>query len=448
MIDALMGMMSRVGLGSEFARQAIAAFVIKLSGAALAFIMFVAIANEMSAEAYGHFSIVINLAILVSAVFGLGTSNAVLRFWPRHIADKHFALAQGFIQFSFLLIATSSVVLLVLAQTVDLWPQWAIFLGFKHAPIAVAILAICFTLADFAASALRSQHSIYWSMLPRDILWRSLTPLFVIILSAFAFKIDVEVASGVTIVVIALLLIAQIWYLWQSTRDKTGKIAAESDYSTWANPMLSLWGATIVFAMVQQFDVIIVGALAGTSDAGAYFAAQKIASVLGLVSLSAGLVAAPAFSRLYHASDFSRLQHISSQVVSVVTVISIVGLGLLIYFGEQLLGLFDPAYAPAFATLLLLGLATTVDSICGPTAVLMQMTKLESSYLKLIALVYSAVIAAQILLVPHYGMIAAALCNLLGVIAWNGIAVYLLRTRIGVDPSILGIPRLFKRPYT
>jgi O-antigen/teichoic acid export membrane protein len=441
----IQSVLARHGLGSEFAQQAMAAFLIKLGGAALSFVMFVAIAREMNAVTYGHFSILINLAILVSAVFGLGTSFAVLRFWPRYIAMQDYARARGFIQFCFLLIGISSIVLLLVAEIADLNFSWTSLLGFQHAPLAVAALAICFTVADFVASALRSQNSIYWSMLPRDIIWRSATPLIIFLLSANAIKIDEFIVSNVTIGVLTVLLIVQCWVLWLNSKVSTKHAQPEMDFPEWRGPMIALWGSTIVFAIVQQFDVVIVGALVGAADAGAYFAAQKVSSVLGLVLLAAGLVAAPAISRLFHEKQINNLQLLCARLVVVVAFATIAGFVLVVIFGKNLLQLFDPDYVHAYGALVLLALATLFDSLCGPTAALMQMTKLENAYLKLIAAVYALVILLQLLLVPTYGIMAAALCNLAGVITWNLIAVYQLRKHIGVDPAITGIMRSLKQ---
>jgi O-antigen/teichoic acid export membrane protein len=445
MISLVQNFLARNGLASTFAQQAIAAFVIKLGGAVLSFVMFVVIAREMNAVTYGHFSVLINLAILVSAIFGLGTSFAVLRFWPRYMANQDYARARGFVHFCFWLIGLSSIVLVIIAQLVDSNFSWSSTLGFQHAPLAIAALAICFTIADFVASALRSQNLIYWSMLPRDIIWRSATPLIIFILSANAIKIDEFIVSNVTIIVLTVLLAIQCWVLWVNSRNTTLRVRPEMDIPEWRGPMTALWGSTIVFAIVQQFDVVMVGVMAGAADAGAYFAAQKIASVLGLVLLAAGLVAAPAISRLYHEQAISKLQLLCSRLVVVIAFATLAGFGLVVMFGKNLLQLFDPEYVHAYSALVILAFATVFDSLCGPTAALMQMTKLENSYLKLIAGVYAFVIAAQLALVPYYGILAAALCNLAGVLVWNVIAIMLLRKHIGVDPAITGVMRSLKQ---
>jgi O-antigen/teichoic acid export membrane protein len=45
----------------------------------------------------------------------------------------------------------------------------------------------------------------------------------------------------------------------------------------------------------------------------------------------------------------------------------------------------------------------------------------------------------QFVFIPKYGVIAAAVANATGVIAWNCVSIYFLRKKIGVDPSLLGI---------
>ena len=101
------------------------------------------------------------------------------------------------------------------------------------------------------------------------------------------------------------------------------------------------------------------------------------------------------------------------------------------------MSIFDPAYRDAYSILVILAVGYAIDAIAGPTAYLMQMTSLEGSYLRIMAIVYAFVLALQFALVPHYGAIAAALATALGVVMWNVLSIYHLRKSIGIDSSIL-----------
>ena len=187
--------------------------------------------------------------------------------------------------------------------------------------------------------------------------------------------------------------------------------------------------------------MIVVGSTLGAEQAGAYFAAQKTASLLGLAMIAGGMVAAPMMAASFHAGRMAELQRICRLLALAIAVTTLAGLGFLALFGNMLLAIFDPAYVEAYGVLIIHGLCFTVDAIAGPSAYLMQMTKLEWTYLRVMALVYALVIALQLVFVPRYGMIAAAAASALGIAIWNLLAIHLLRREIGIDPSVFSLLR-------
>jgi len=143
----------------------------------------------------------------------------------------------------------------------------------------------------------------------------------------------------------------------------------------------------------------------------------------------------------FHAGRMAELQRICRLLALAIAVTTLAGLGFLALFGNMLLAIFDPAYVEAYGVLIILGLGFTVDAIAGPSAYLMQMTKLEWTYLRVMAVVYALVIALQLVFVPRYGMIAAAAASALGIAIWNLLAIHLLRREIGIDPSVFSLLR-------
>jgi O-antigen/teichoic acid export membrane protein len=67
------------------------------------------------------------------------------------------------------------------------------------------------------------------------------------------------------------------------------------------------------------------------------------------------------------------------------------------------------------------------------------MTSYERPYLRVMAVCYVLVLAAQFTLIPLYGSIGAALASAGGVILWNVWAVAILRRDAGLDPSLLSL---------
>ena len=154
-------------------------------------------------------------------------------------------------------------------------------------------------------------------------------------------------------------------------------------------------------------------------------------------------------SALYHARKLVELQALCRKLAIVIAVITIAGFIFLVITGKILLSIFDPQFVAAYPILIALAIGTVVDAVSGPNAYLMQMTKFESAYLKILIGCYALVIAAQFMLIPRFGSFGAALASASGVVLWNVLAIVILRKKAGLDPSLLSVfnpPRLKEQP--
>jgi O-antigen/teichoic acid export membrane protein len=305
--------------------------------------------------------------------------------------------------------------------------------------LAIAVLGLVISLADFSTNLLRAQGSTIVSMLPRDVLWR----IFTVLGAGLVFSLGYAV-SGPTALTICMLVLAALTY-WQLThirKNMTQQLQpspTRSHFSDIRPSLIPLWASSVVFAMIQQFDVVVVGSLLGNAEAGAYFAAQKTAALLSLVLIAAGLVAAPSMSGLYHSGKMAELQRLCRTMAGAIVVVTAIGFAMLALVGKFLLGLFDANFISAYPILMIVALGTMIDAISGPNAYLMQMTKYETHYLKIMGVCYALVLGAQLILVPIWGGVGAAIASAGGVILWNVWAIVILRKDAGLDPSLLSL---------
>jgi len=432
-------------LAARFVGPGLIALVIKVASAALSYVMLVTFARLMTPTAYGHFGLMLNLSIVLSAIAGLGLPTGVMRFWSGHLARGEHAFAQGFtVEAQSILLAVAVAMLIVGAALSYVDIGHGIF-GLQAGALYVALLAGAFAFGDYYSAALRAQGKVLWSLLPRDILWRLLATVAAFA-SAWYFGILNE---GPALLCCAILMVAvsvaQALSSARAARALTGQAKPRSNWRHWRRPLLPLAGASILYAMIQQLDVVVVGALLGADEAGSYFAAQKTASLLGLVMIAGGLVAAPLMSAAYQANQHAALQRLCKLLAAAIAATTLIGFFGVAVFGGALLAIFDPFYTSAYPVLMVLALGYAIDAMAGPTAYLMQMTSLEGAYLRIMAIVYAFVFALQMVFVPLYGAIAAAAATASGVCLWNLIAIRLLRKSIGVDSSILSF---FMAPKT
>lgn len=418
-------------LGNRLFGSGMISLAIKVFGAGLSYLMFVAFAHLLSAEDYGVFAFSFNLAIVVAAFAGFGYSTAVMRYWPKYLAQGKPYYAKGAIKMGAQLTLVGVATVLLVG-----------FLADQFSPknfLSVAALAATFCVSDFAAGVLRAQQSVVGSMLPRDVLWRILAPLAAFAVIWFGYSLTSSAAVYICAFALLTLLLGQIFLITKSTNRLAGRSPAVSDWAGTRSSLLPLWGAGIVFAMIQQMDVVVVGYLMNGAETGAYFAAQKTATLLSLVLIAGGLVTAPTMASLYEKKSHTELQKLCKQLVIAIAAVTLVGFVFLVFSGKILLGFFNHNFTSAYSILLILAFGCMIDAVAGPTAYLMQMTAYEKTYLKIMLVCYLLVIMLQFALIPRWGGMGAALASAGGTIVWNLWSIWLLRTKAKIDPSILGL---------
>ena len=413
--------------------------IIKVVGAVLSYAMVVALARLLSAEDYGRFAFGLNAAIILAAIGNLGFSTGLMRYWPKYLVEGDKAAAKGVVLQAFELALLGGA---LLAVVVWILAVVALRMGWSVDPATFAVigvLGLLINLGDMATNLLRAQGSVVVSMMPRDVLWRILIPLC----SYLALRLGLGLSGTGALAISAGILLAltmwQMLYIRRHVQSLGVAVQAQKSFARLRPSLVPLWLSGIIFAMIQQFDVVIVGSLLSKTEAGGYFAAQKTAGLLSLVLIAGGLVTAPQMAALYHAKRNPALQALCRNLALAIALVTAVGFVLLILLGKTLLGFFDPAFVSAYPILLIVGLGAMIDAISGPNAYLMQMTDFEKPYLKIMALCYACVLVAQFILIPRMGSLGAALASAGGVILWNVAAIVVLRRKAGLDPSLLAL---------
>ncbi len=417
------------------------ALLIKVAAAALSFVMFVVIANSMSPSEYGKFAFGFSLAITLSTIAGLGLGTAVLRFLPQYSSTGESGLARGFM----LAAGGASIVVPVLTGI-------ALALGIKTYTrfwpgsdldflVMAAVLIPVMAVGEFVASALRAQGLTIASMAPRDIIWRAAVAGLAFLAIHFGFQLD----SGEMLLLASLTLLAivigQLFYARFSIRQVIAGKPSHQDYPLWIKTLLPMWGAASLYALVQQFDVVILGLFLSPEDSGSYFAALRTAGLLSLLLIAGNMISAPLIAKYYHNGDRAMLQKLVRLLTAGIAIPTLLGLLFLALIGGWLLRLYDPSFISAYPILLILGVGFTFDAVAGPTGYMLQMVGKENAYLKIMACAYAFTLGLQCIFIPIFGAYGAAIPNALGLILANIFIIRTVKRELGIDPSLIGLLR-------
>jgi len=169
--------------------------------------------------------------------------------------------------------------------------------------------------------------------------------------------------------------------------------------------------SAISYFLMQSTDVLFISAYDTFESVAYYSIAVKLATVTALALISVNIVIAPKIASIYNDKNFSELKLILKKATRINVLISLPIIILLICFSEYILSMFGINYILAKNALWILLIAQFFNSITGPSALYLNMTGRQKklNVILLISLIINVVL--NILLVPTFGMLGAAIAT-------------------------------------
>lgn len=424
------------------ARNGAIAGVIKLASAGLSFLMFVVVALVTDERQFGLYSATYAGASLVSFFATMGQQSTVLRFWPQYASLGDRATANSFMARALLVtlagLLVSGIGILAIGFVPgmsDRTPEWLPLCA------SAAILSFALGWSEFASGAFRAKSLLISALLPRDVIWRMAT---IAVIMGFYLLHQQTDAVTATLITAGALLLATLPQAIGLARDVLGNPRAEltpAQKREFKTVTVGLWGATSLPPALGQVSTLLVAAILGPEAAGAVFVADRTTRVILLALTGINQALAPEISAAFYTGDKPHVQRITSLTALGSSIVALTILAVFLLFGPTILWIFDPAYATpqTHAVLLVFGIGATFATACGPIELLLQLTGLQNSLMKLLLVINSIGLAITAVATFYFGSLGAAISLAGTLIFWNIVAVSVAKRSIGIDPSIVGL---------
>ena len=420
----------------------ISTLMIKIASAGLIYAMFVLIARVTTVAEFGKFGVGFNLASFLAIIASCGVHVGINRWWPEYLAKSQPRLASASFFWGLRVTSIASAGLAI--ATVALNGTFTVISGaVDYYLVAAGALLVPLALADYLANALRSQGSIWWAQLPRDVLWRLMGCGMAIYVALNSGKLTASAALWMLALSLALLITIQLVIAVRTARSVVVADRSSFDFggerARWVATTRPLWGGALLAAMVQYIDVLLVGAFVSIEKSAEYFAAVRTVNIIGLMHVAATLVCAPLISRTVHSNQLAELQHIFKVVAALVGGSTLLILLMLVVLGPFLLGLFGPAFDGGYPLLIILAVGFGFNALCGPVGYLLMVAGHERAFLKILIFSNSVGLALQCSLIPFIGALGAAIGSSVALIISGVWARQVAITKLGLDPTVLSL---------
>ena len=420
--------------------------MVRTVGAGLALAVQLLLTRLLGIEHYGVYVYSASWLVVVGLVARLGLDNALIRLVAVYEKRCDWPLLRGLLETSNRLVALAG----MLGGALVAGVVW--LLREQMSPELIAVLALaCLAIPVYSLVGLRQGTLRGLGKVPSALALEMLIVPSALAAAVLTSTILVPgMVSGRTTMLChlgALVLALSLGEFW-SRRALGSEVRLATPVSRtpeWlriALPMLFISGMAMIFV---KSDVLMIGVLIGTTAAGNYAIAVKLASLVAFGLAAATATAAPMIAASYENGEIEKLEWIARNSSAGIALFTIPVSAVMLLLGERLLGLFDPAYQAGYAALALLVGGHVVSSLCGSVMFFMTMTGHEVQAARITAMAAAVNLALNWLLIPRFGLAGAGAATAISALILNLSLVGVVRHSVGVDPSILGLLRRVSR---
>ena len=187
---------------------------------------------------------------------------------------------------------------------------------------------------------------------------------------------------------------------------------------------------------MNNTDVIMIGMMMDTSQAGIYSAAARLSS---LVAVSLGFVnmaISPYIVEYFINERRVELQNFISMSVRIVALFAVPIFLLLMIFGKPALGLFGEEFKNGYLSMVILIVGQLVNALSGSVGYIMVMTGKQKQASIVFAISAALNIIMNLILIPFFGIAGAAVATAVSLILWNVLLAVHIRNRLNLNSTI------------
>lgn len=418
----------------DLIRGASVAGALKALAALLAFGLSVVLGRILGAEAAGVYFLALTTATIAATVGRVGLDSAVLRFVAAHASAGRWAdvnrvhrtaLAIGFV--------CSCAVASVLYLSAELLAEKA----FSDAALTTPIRVMAASVVPLSLSVLVSRSLLGLSRVRESLLVFSIVPSALALGGTWVLAAEWGVNGAVAAYVLAV--IAALVYGWIAWRKATAgqSSARQSRPATSTMRDLLKCGSPLLLGELLQLVIhvsgtVMLGVWSDNADVGQFAVAWRTAALIGFVLVAINTIAQPKFAELYARGEMKSLAATAQKATLIMTACAAPVLIVFLAAPGFVLSAFGSDFSGAIVLLQILSVGQFVNVATGSVGVLLVMSGKELEYRNVQVVAAAVVLLLNVLLIPIYGAVGAAIAVASALIVQNVLFGYFVWVRLGI----------------
>jgi O-antigen/teichoic acid export membrane protein len=417
-----------------------AAFIIRVGSAAVIYLSQVLLARWMGRFEFGIYVYVWAWVGFLGMASTLGIATASQRLVPEYRTRGDFDGLRGYLAGGRLMgfgLGTASGLLLAGAALAlsDRIPAYYVV------PFLIASLTLpIFTTGSVQDLMGRAMNWIDLALLPGFIAHPLAILAVMSALHAAGFSVTAVTVLATACVALWAMILAQSALLNRRLRDKVPPGARRYEPLAWLKTALPLFFVDGFFLMLTNVDTLILQLFVGPADVAVYYAATKTLALVNFIYFAVGAACAHRFSEYHVAGDHDRLGRFLADSIRWTFWPSLALVIVLLALGRPILSLFGPGFAEGYPLIWVMMTGLLARAAVGPAERLLNMIGQQAICAAIYGTAFAINLAVCLLLIPHLGLLGAAIATATGVLTESSLLFIVSKRRLGMHVFIWGGP--------
>ena len=411
---------------------AVRVLAIRILGAGLTYGSMVLLARWLGSTDFGIYAYVLVVITLLGLAFSFGFNSSGLRFISSYLARQKLRRLSGFLRQSYKLVALCSVLGAVAGAGVVFALKGVIEPYYVTPLLAGMVCVPVWSLLNQLETTARGFGWVNAAYAPGFILRPLLVMTFVGLVIWFGGHADAVSAVWALTGACATAALVQAALIYAGARSHLANPRPIIHTRHWVSVSLGFLVIDGFRMLLDNTDVLLMGWLLDPHSVAVYFAVIRTSSLIAFVSFSVIALAVPKFAEIHSTGTREELQKFVSHVIRMMFWPSLLAAIAMAAAGPFLLSLFGAGFQSGYPTMLVVLTGLVLRSATLPVEYLLNMTGHHRDTLRVYACAAMANIVLNLLLIPAFGIIGAAVGTYTAMLAGNVVLYRLVRKRLGV----------------
>ncbi len=396
----------------------------------LVYFIAVFISKYYGAEAYGRFSIIKSLILILIIIGSLGLNTLAIKLSSDSNHFKNSFFSSNYLKKSYLIISISSLLISVLIFSFKREIATFIFndVGLEEYLTVFPFLLLAAIFLNYNSNLFKGQGRVLLFAIVSSFLSNFLL-LGVIVLVYNWYSQDEFYLILAFFISVLVSFVVSLFYVFPLNYAKNVEKLKVKKLLSYSLPMMI---SSSMIYIIFSVDILMLGIFETSENVGIYRIVTQIASLNTIFVIAFGTVIGPKISKLFSENKKEELRQTIANASKLIFFVTLPILVLILIFSNEILSFFGANYLNGLNSLLLLSISQFLFALTGFVDLIMNMTNNQKAFGKITIACAILNLLLNLALIPKYGIFGAAMATSFSMVFTNLLAVIYIKKNLKV----------------